>query len=183
MTAFEAMQCVDDFISSTNLHLLNVKDAGPTFQQLNAKGWPDLTLSIGQHLSNTTSWEFLEDVSFSDIILSKLNLILKCNLSHRVTRFKTAYGGHNKFIQNFKPKVNTIQQETNFCNSKEDLDKETSNFQTSMFPACKRSYKTEKVKKNFNINWWTQDFDINEKDLRVLQRRASKTSGTEQLKY
>ncbi|GBM98657.1 hypothetical protein AVEN_273136-1 [Araneus ventricosus] len=38
---------MEDFISSTNLHLLNVKDGGPTFQQRNAKGWPDLPLSIG----------------------------------------------------------------------------------------------------------------------------------------
>ncbi|GBN38123.1 hypothetical protein AVEN_224031-1 [Araneus ventricosus] len=65
MTA--SRQCnVEDFISSTNLHLLNVKDAGPTFQQRNAKGWPDLILSIGQHFPDTTSWKVLEDVSFSD---------------------------------------------------------------------------------------------------------------------
>ncbi|GBM55563.1 hypothetical protein AVEN_74523-1 [Araneus ventricosus] len=165
---------MEDFISSTNLHLLNVKDAGPTFQQRNVKGWPDLTLSIGQHLSNTTSREVLEDVSFSDHNFIKIQLNIKMQ-SHSYTRFKTAYGGHNKFIQNFQPKVNSIQQEINFCNSKEDLDKVTSNLQTSIFQACKRSYKTKKAKKNFNINWWTQDFDIKKKELKVLQRRASKT--------
>ncbi|GBL87899.1 hypothetical protein AVEN_192070-1 [Araneus ventricosus] len=100
--------CVEDFISSTNLHLLNVKDAGPTFQQHNAKGWPDLTLSIGQHLSNTASWEVLEDVSFSDHNFIKIQLNITTQ-SHSYTWFKTAYGGHNKFIQNFKPKVNSIQ--------------------------------------------------------------------------
>ncbi|GBM54060.1 hypothetical protein AVEN_220618-1 [Araneus ventricosus] len=115
---------MEDFISSTNLHLLNVKDAGPTFQQPNAKGWPDLTLSIGQHLSNSTSWEVLEDVSFSDHNFIKIQLNIKVQ-SHSYTMFKTAYGCHNKFIQNFKPKVNSIQQEINFCNSKEDVDKVT----------------------------------------------------------
>ncbi|GBM54082.1 hypothetical protein AVEN_247696-1 [Araneus ventricosus] len=33
---------MEDFISSTKLHLLNVKDAGLTFQKHNAKGAPDL---------------------------------------------------------------------------------------------------------------------------------------------
>ncbi|GBM55193.1 hypothetical protein AVEN_182145-1 [Araneus ventricosus] len=97
--------------------------------------------------------------------------------------FYTAYGGQNKFIQNSKPKVNSIQQEINFCNSKEDLDKVTSNLQTSVFQAFKRSCKTKKVKKNFKTNWWTQDFDIKKKEHRALQRRASKTSGTQQLNY
>ncbi|GBM10912.1 hypothetical protein AVEN_171405-1 [Araneus ventricosus] len=55
---------MDDFISSTNLQLLNVKHAGPNFQQRNAKGWPELTPSIGQ-LSSSTCWEFLEDINFS----------------------------------------------------------------------------------------------------------------------
>ncbi|GBL74031.1 hypothetical protein AVEN_230944-1 [Araneus ventricosus] len=129
---------MENFISSTNLHLLNVKDAGPTFQQCNSKGWPDLTLSIGQHLLNTTSWEVLENVSFSVHNFIKIQLNIKVQ-SHSYTRFKTTYGGHKKFIQNFKPNVNSIQQEINSCNSKEDLDKVTSNFQ-----ACKRSYKAKK---------------------------------------
>ncbi|GBM35755.1 hypothetical protein AVEN_108955-1 [Araneus ventricosus] len=68
---------VEDFISITNLQLLNVKDEGPTFQQHNAKGWPNLTLSIGQHLSNTTSWEVLEDVTFSDHSFIKIQLKIK----------------------------------------------------------------------------------------------------------
>ncbi|GBN07497.1 hypothetical protein AVEN_244876-1 [Araneus ventricosus] len=46
---------MENFIFSTNHHLLNVKDAGPTFQQRNAKAWPDHTLSTGKHLSNTVS--------------------------------------------------------------------------------------------------------------------------------
>ncbi|GBM36769.1 hypothetical protein AVEN_273806-1 [Araneus ventricosus] len=93
---------MENFISSTNRHLLNVKDAGPTFPQRNAKGWPDLTLSIGQHLSNTTSWEVLEDVSFSDHNFIKIQLNIKMQ-SQSYTRFKTAYGGHNKFIPKLTP--------------------------------------------------------------------------------
>ncbi|GBM41884.1 putative RNA-directed DNA polymerase from transposon X-element [Araneus ventricosus] len=115
---------MEDFISSTNLHLLNAKDVGPTFQQRNAKGWPDLTLSIGQHLSNTTSWEVLEDVSFSDHNFIKIHLNIKMQYLTHILGSKRPMGGHNKFIQNFKPKVKSIQQEINFCNSKEELDKD-----------------------------------------------------------
>ncbi|GBM28526.1 hypothetical protein AVEN_70126-1 [Araneus ventricosus] len=76
---------MEDFISSTNLHLLNVKYAGPTFQQRNAKGWPDLTLSIGQNLSNTTTWEVLEDVSFNENNFINIQLNIKVQ-SHSYTR-------------------------------------------------------------------------------------------------
>ncbi|GBO27740.1 hypothetical protein AVEN_219414-1 [Araneus ventricosus] len=82
---------MEDFISSINLHPLNVKDAGPIFQQRNAKVWPDLTLSIGQHLSNATSWEVLEHVSFSDHNFIKIQLNIKIK-SHSYTRFKAAMG-------------------------------------------------------------------------------------------
>ncbi|GBN88535.1 hypothetical protein AVEN_240952-1 [Araneus ventricosus] len=74
---------MEDFISSANIHLLNVKDAGPTFpQKVTLKAGLTSCFQLVNIFRIQPPGKFLKMLASVTIILSKFNLTLKCNFIH-----------------------------------------------------------------------------------------------------
>ncbi|GBL99300.1 hypothetical protein AVEN_177330-1 [Araneus ventricosus] len=172
---------MEDLISGLNLHLLNEKNSELTFQLRNAKAWPDLTLVKGVQLTRTASWKVRDELSSGvhKYIHTQLGISVQ---NHTYTKFKTAYGGHRKFSMYFRKEIPQIQKQLLDCDIREQLD-ETNFLQRAIFRCCQKAYKLKKVKQSTKVTWWTQELDIEKKEMRAVQKRANNTTGTKQTRY
>ncbi|GBL73050.1 hypothetical protein AVEN_128212-1 [Araneus ventricosus] len=115
---------IEEFIESTHIHLLNTPDAEPTFRHGNSIGWSDLTMKQGASLANQCTWEVLEEENHSDHQYLKIHLQTNTD-TYSYLRFKTAFGGHSRFIKNFRSHVNIFYTAIVQAQSKQDLDQST----------------------------------------------------------
>ncbi|XP_055944619.1 uncharacterized protein LOC129975582 [Argiope bruennichi] len=98
---------VEDLIAANHLFLLNNRNSPPTFETNNGKGWPDLSIVKEAYLASICNWEVLEDYSLSDQKYIKIHISSQRKGSSYY-RFKTAYGGHSKMIQQLSTKIQEL---------------------------------------------------------------------------
>ncbi|GBN72713.1 hypothetical protein AVEN_57197-1 [Araneus ventricosus] len=115
---------VENFISKKNLQLLNSPGAEPTFQRYREEGWPDLTLASNPTLENMCDWEVMENKYFSDHNLIKIIIKSETHILSYL-RFKTKFGGHKKFCNNFKEKIHKLLEIIHNAGTIKDLDAAT----------------------------------------------------------
>ncbi|GBN07604.1 hypothetical protein AVEN_79178-1, partial [Araneus ventricosus] len=168
---------VSDFISSINGHLLNTKDAPPTFIQRDSKGWPDLSIASSSVLAVNSDWQVLDNIeSYSDhkiisITINKDQHILKYN------RFKTIFGGHKKFSTILKSKAHSILKRISDTVHPEDIDDLTVFIQQELNFACRKAYKLKKTPTTPTISWWNSNLETKKKEITALKRRAERSNG------
>ncbi|GBN29002.1 hypothetical protein AVEN_115785-1 [Araneus ventricosus] len=83
----------------------------------------------------------------------------------------------------FRREIPEIQQQLLECNTMETLDSTTNSLLRAIFRCCRKDYKLKAVKKSSEVTWWAQELNIKKKEMRVVQRRASNTTCTEQTIY
>ncbi|GBM93049.1 Putative protein in type-1 retrotransposable element R1DM [Araneus ventricosus] len=168
---------VSDFISSINGHLLNTKDAPPTFIKRDSKGWPDLSIASSSVLAVNSDWQVLDNIeSYSDhkiisITINKDQHILKYN------RFKTIFGGHKKFSTILKSKAHSILKRISDTVHPEDIDDLTVFIQQELNFACRKAYKLKKTPTTPTISWWNSNLETKKKEITALKRRAERSNG------
>ncbi|GBM39942.1 hypothetical protein AVEN_250260-1 [Araneus ventricosus] len=168
---------VSDFISSINGHLLNTKDAPPTFIQRDSKGWPYLSIASSSVLAVNSDWQVLDNIeSYSDhkiisITINKDQHILKYN------RFKTIFGGHKKFSTILKSKAHSILKRISDTVNPEDIDDLTVFIQQELNFACRKAYKLKKTPTTPTISWWNSNLETKKKEITAPKRRAERSNG------
>lgn len=166
-------QVLEDFLASTNLIVLNEENAPHTFQQNYSVGWPDLTITNSKLISETSSWEVLEDNSLSDHKYIKiiLNKSLTCN---KLIRYKTKFGNFKKFDKELNKHKSAIINNLNSINSIVNLEETTVWLLGVINDCCKSAFKLKGAKPFKENKWWTAELNNKRKLVNALRRRYQK---------
>ncbi|GBN25229.1 putative RNA-directed DNA polymerase from transposon X-element [Araneus ventricosus] len=135
---------VEDFLLVQQLYLLNETNSPPTFEHRGRKRWPDLSIIKGTDFANSCTWKVLEDYTHSDHNYIFIEALLSQS-HYRYPRFKTAYGGHRRMLQQLGQKTKQLVQQIEESNTKYHLAKATEELQKAIFAAYKKN--TEKSTK------------------------------------
>ncbi|GBO09339.1 Putative protein in type-1 retrotransposable element R1DM [Araneus ventricosus] len=167
-------RAIEDMINLKRMILINPVGAPPTFFHTNGTvGRPDLTLTSNNDMAQKLDWQVLKDETFSDHAYTKIEVKIERN-SLSFHRFKTKYGGHQKFIQKMKTIAASFLDHLSNSSSKAELDATINNLHMQIIEACKSSYRLKRQEINRPPAWWTQDLDITKKKVGALRRRAQR---------
>ncbi|GBN84858.1 hypothetical protein AVEN_188759-1 [Araneus ventricosus] len=106
---------------------------------------------------NQCTLEVLEEENPSDHQYLKIRLQTNTD-TYSYLRFKTAFGGHCRFIKNFRSHVNILFTAIAQAQSKQDLDQATEELRKDIFNSCLYSYKIKGVAQSPQVKWWRQEF-------------------------
>ncbi|GBN79878.1 Retrovirus-related Pol polyprotein from type-1 retrotransposable element R1 [Araneus ventricosus] len=167
-------RAIEDMINLKRMILINPVGAPPTFFHTNGTvGRPDLTLTSNNDMAQKIDWQVLKDETFSDHAYIKIEVKIERN-SLSFHRFRTKYGGHQKFIQKMKTIAASFLDHLSNSSSKAELDATINNLHMQIIEACKSSYRLKRQEINRPPAWWTQDLDITKKKVGALRRRAQR---------
>ncbi|XP_035233553.1 uncharacterized protein LOC118205374 [Stegodyphus dumicola] len=165
---------VIDFISSHGLVILNKSDSPPTFDTIRARGWPDLSLATPQLSSHIAAWTVADFPSLSDHQAIMFNLQSPRSIVIK-QRFKTAYGGTQKLEQHLSPFIPSIKTALQNSTTRAALDKAYDQLIDQCTDACRKTFKTKKIKIRTSASWWTPQLSQERSKLRKLRRQAQST--------
>ncbi|GBM16491.1 hypothetical protein AVEN_148881-1 [Araneus ventricosus] len=135
---------LQEFIAEKHIFLLNSSDSPPTFEHNNRQGWPDLTMVSSHSLATICEWDVFEEESYSDHKFVKI--CINSNMSSlSFARFKTAHGGHCKFVNLFKSKVQALRNLISNSSNEEEFNETTRTIQLEIHKTCKQVYKIKNV--------------------------------------
>ncbi|GBL97575.1 hypothetical protein AVEN_275068-1 [Araneus ventricosus] len=144
---------LQEFIAEKHIFLLNSGDSPPTFEHNNRQGWTDLTTVSKHSLVTICEWDVLKEETYSDHKFVKI--CINSNISFLpFARFKTAHGGHCKFVNVLKSKVQALRNLISNSSNEEEFNETTRNIQLEIHKTCKQVYK---IKRNLlipNVTWW-----------------------------
>ncbi|GBN95814.1 Retrovirus-related Pol polyprotein from type-1 retrotransposable element R1 [Araneus ventricosus] len=167
-------RAIEDMINLKRMILINPVGAPPTFFHTNGTvGRPDLTLTSNNDMAQKIDWQVLNEETFSDHAYIKIEVKIERN-SLSFHRFKTKYGGHQKFIQKIKAIAASYIDPLSNSSTKTELDEIINNLHLQIIEACKSSYRQKRQEINRPPAWWTQDLDITKKKVGALRRRAQR---------
>ncbi|GBM87181.1 hypothetical protein AVEN_78696-1 [Araneus ventricosus] len=173
---------LQEFIAEKHIFLLNSSDSPPTFEHNNRQGWPDLTMVSSHSLAAICEWDVLEEESYSDHKFVKI--CINSNISSlSFARFKTAHGGHSKFVNLFKSKVQALRNLISNSSNEEELNETTRTLQLEIHITCKQVYEIKRNPLIPNVTWWNRDLQIKKQELKVLARRLQKSRGEDRILY
>ncbi|GBL73788.1 hypothetical protein AVEN_230762-1 [Araneus ventricosus] len=173
---------LQEFIAEKHIFLLNSSDSPPTYEHNNRQGWPDLTMVSSHSLAAICEWDVLEEETYNDHKFVKI--CINSNISSlSFARFKTAHGGHCKFVNLFKSKVQALRNPiSNSCNE-EEFNETTRTIQLEIYKPCKQVYKIKRNPLIQNVTWWNRDLQIKKQELKALARRLQKSRGEDRIHY
>ncbi|XP_035206104.1 uncharacterized protein LOC118181140 [Stegodyphus dumicola] len=151
-----------EFIQEKRLTILNNANSPPTFLTLRAQGWIDLTLATPKIASLITNWKVSEIESFSDHRFITFEIQSDFTFNKK-RRFKTHYGGHNKFIANLQNYSASILHSLKIASSKAEVNSSVSYLINSITEICNASYKRCLGTKKLSTPWWNQNLAIERK--------------------
>ncbi|GBN95176.1 hypothetical protein AVEN_172366-1 [Araneus ventricosus] len=173
---------LQEFIAEKHIFLLNSSDSPPTFKHNNRQGWPDLTRVFSHSLAAICEWDVLEEENYSDHIFVKI--CINSNISSLYfARFKTAHGGHCKFLNLFKSKVQGLRNLISNSSNEEEFSETTRTIQLEIYKTCKQVYKIKCNPLIPNVTWWNRDFQIKKQELKALARRLQKSTDEDRIHY
>ncbi|GBL98697.1 hypothetical protein AVEN_205674-1 [Araneus ventricosus] len=173
---------LQEFIAEKHIFLLNSSDSSPTFEHNKRQGWPDLTMVCSHSLAAICEWDVLEEESYSDHKFVKI--CINSNISSlSFARFKTAHGGHCKFVNLFKSKVQALRNLISNSSNEEELNETTRTIQLEIHITCKQVYKIKRNPLIPNVTWWNRDLQIKKQELKALARRLQKSRGEDRIHY
>ncbi|GBO23144.1 hypothetical protein AVEN_19061-1 [Araneus ventricosus] len=167
-------RAIEEMINLKRMILINPVGAPPTFFHTNGTvGRPDLTITSNNELAQKIDWQVLKEETFSDHAYIKIEVKVERN-SLSFHRFKTKFGGHQKFIQKIKSIEAEFLDQLSNSSTKAELDELINSLHIKIIEACKTSYRLKRQEMNRPPAWWTQELDINKKKVGALRRRAQR---------
>ncbi|GBM45459.1 hypothetical protein AVEN_167923-1 [Araneus ventricosus] len=134
---------LQEFIAEKHIFLLNSSDS-LQLEHNNRRGWPDLMMVSSHSLAPICEWDVLEEESYSDHKFVKIRI--NSNIySPSSARFKTAHGGHCKFVNLFKSKVQALRNLISNSSNEEEFNETTTSIQLEIHKTCKQVYKIKNV--------------------------------------
>ncbi|GBM73602.1 hypothetical protein AVEN_140233-1 [Araneus ventricosus] len=147
-----------EFIASSNLHVCNISEYGPTFQSTINVGFPDLTLISSSIANYVKNWGVLDTETHSDHKFIYFNIEID-NIPETDFYFKSKYG-QNKFMKYIKRHLGPLREKLKLANNTvhvNDLFNElTSMVQKGAFKTLKK--KPKKLAKKFSF--WNEDLRL-----------------------
>ncbi|GBN08415.1 hypothetical protein AVEN_84241-1 [Araneus ventricosus] len=127
-------------------------------------------------LAAICEWDVLEEESYSDHKFVKI--CINSNISSlSFARFKTAHGGHCKFVNLFKSKVQALRNLISNSSNEEELNETTRTIQLEIPITCKQVYKIKRNPLIPNVTWWNRVLQIKKQELKALARCLQKSRG------
>ncbi|GBO19336.1 hypothetical protein AVEN_129099-1 [Araneus ventricosus] len=174
---------LQEFIAEKHIFLLNSNVSPPTFEHNNRQGDPDLTMVTTNHsLAAICEWDVLEEEIYSDHKFVKICINSDIS-SFSFARFKTAHGGHCKFVNLFRSKVQDLQNLISNSSNKEEFNETTRTIQLEIHKTCKQVYKIKRTPLIPNVIWWNRYLQIKKQELKALARRLQKSKGEGRIHY
>ncbi|GBL53288.1 Retrovirus-related Pol polyprotein from type-1 retrotransposable element R1 [Araneus ventricosus] len=147
-----------EFIASSNLHVCNISEYGPTFQSTINVGFPDLTLISSSIANYVKNWGVLDTETHSYHKYIYFNIEID-NIPETDFYFKSKYS-QNKFMKYIKRHLGPLREKLKLANNTvhlNDLFNElTSVVQKGAFKTLKK--KPKKLAKKFSF--WNEDLRL-----------------------
>ena len=193
-----------EFITSSQLHILNEESSNTTFCNRIGNSNIDLTLSNSKLLSRISGWEICDDESNSDHSIIKYAIGPDNRHKYNAKTQDERFTVHKESITKYYANVTKIV-ETNICkphndNDINDLDdklykiisrdteieKQIDDFSRALRTACETSFKIHRAPttshKHKSIPWWTQELTAMRKRTNALRRKYQRTRHNAELR-
>ncbi|XP_035216980.1 uncharacterized protein LOC118190394 [Stegodyphus dumicola] len=163
-------RAVEDFVASNDLSIHNEPECLPTFETVNGKGWPDLTLSSAALTPKIKNWTVEDSITNSDhrYITYSINqqherLVMK---RYKLTRSKTT-----QFSRKARPILNRLLMELPNTITVKDAEELTNNLISDLQIICDSTFALKTPKMLHAANWWTRDLRTQRSRTRAMRRR------------
>ncbi|XP_035229469.1 uncharacterized protein LOC118201468 [Stegodyphus dumicola] len=160
-----------EYAMTNRLSIINTSDSPPTFRTIRAEGWPDLTMVSSQLANQMSEWHVMDILSLSDHRI--ISYLMGAQLTYTLKqRFKTAYGGHQKFLNLLRPYVGQLIFNFQASNTIDGLDDAYRHLIGTLTSAAKQTYKKKTPSQKKELSWWNDKLTANRSRVRALRRLA-----------
>ena len=189
---------LEDFVTTSELFLMNEPTGIPTFETIRGRSWIDLTLCNGKIAATITDWTNGKDESCSDHKIISFNIVMRKQDYREIHYIGKRYYTREEDYKKFESVLTTNLLSKFKCSNihgdsykydeelrrkvyqSDNNDEVVEKLTQSITAACDAAFKVSRPRKHIStsksVPWWTQELTILRKKVVALRRRYQRTT-------